>query len=358
MKGFFIVILLMISSSFGSKAQCKVTSTCGYSITVSVRPIQIITNTTNCQYGYNYEVRFEYNVVVTGSIPSGWCGGGPGGQLFTLQVEFTNFNSKVSGNYNSLPKGGGSGIATTTTNQSIPHNGTAYGYNSPFVSCTAASVSNFQFSPNFKLIIEGPGINYTQISCPLTPPGAPLPVELGSFNGIQNNNQVDLSWLTYSERENETFFIERSTNAVDFDVIGQVNGAGTTSTQQDYFFSDKAPKNGVNYYRLRQRDFDGNEEIFSTIAVNYAGSEAFSSKVFPNPTTENKVEITLNNVQEEHVFIDTYNLLGQLLHTETIHIHSNEQTELIQLNEMEKTYLIVVRTENEILDRHRVLVQK
>lgn len=341
MKGFFIVILLMISSSFGSKAQCNVTSSNSnpYTVRVFLRPIQI--NKTYNGGGCTYTITLEYNIYTTNSsgqvIPT---------NMYTLQGNVRNcMSGNTQNNFFDLPNNGGTGTTVTATG-SINGVGNCDNFNLKRLCST------------YELIIQGPDLNYTTVNCNYIAAGAPLPVELGSFSGNQSNNQVDLSWLTYSEHENETFFIERSTNAVDFDVIGKMDGAGTTSTQQEYFFSDKAPKNGVNYYRLRQVDFDGNEEIFDPIAVNYAGSEAFSSKVFPNPTTENKVEITLNNVQEEHVFIDTYNLLGQLLHTETIHIHSNEQTELIQLNEMEKTYLIVVRTENEILDRHRVLVQK
>lgn len=341
MKGFFIVILLIISSSFGSKAQCNVTSSGSnpYTVRVFLRPMQI--NKTYNGGGCTYTITLEYNIYTTNSsgqvIPT---------NMYTLQGNVRNcMPGNTQNNFFDLPNNGGTGTTVTAT-------GSING---------VGNCDNFNLSrlcSTYQLMIEGPNLSYTTVNCNYIAVGAPLPVELGSFNGIQNNNQVDLSWLTYSERENETFFIERSTNAVDFDVIGQVNGAGTTSLQQDYLFTDKSPVNGVNYYRLRQRDFDGNEEVFDPIVVNYTGTELFSSKVFPNPTTENKIEITLNNVQEEKVFIDTYNLLGQLLHSKTVLIHSKEQTEQVELFETEKTYLIVVRTENEILDRHRVLVQK
>jgi hypothetical protein len=68
-----------------------------------------------------------------------------------------------------------------------------------------------------------------------------------------NNNKVDITWSTATETNNKYFTIERSANGTDFVAIGTVNGAGTSSSVNNYSFVDINPLTGVSYYRLTQR---------------------------------------------------------------------------------------------------------
>ncbi|MFK7954170.1 MAG: T9SS type A sorting domain-containing protein [Ekhidna sp.] len=97
--------------------------------------------------------------------------------------------------------------------------------------------------------------------------GVTLPVELLYFNAESNLDGVQLEWSTASELNNSHFSIERSIDQVNFNVIAQISGNGTTSNQQYYSFKDYKP-GSVNYYRLIQYDYDGSEEMLSTIRLN------------------------------------------------------------------------------------------
>ncbi|NVO03668.1 MAG: T9SS type A sorting domain-containing protein [Bacteroidetes bacterium] len=112
----------------------------------------------------------------------------------------------------------------------------------------------------------------------------PLPIELISFNTSKNGDKTVLAkWSTASETNNDFFTIERSKDAFNYDEIGQVKGAGNSNIKQDYSFVDYYPLNGINYYRLKQTDFDGKfaySEITS-INMNDAGNSGFT--IFPNP---------------------------------------------------------------------------
>lgn len=110
----------------------------------------------------------------------------------------------------------------------------------------------------------------------------PLPVELVSFKAVAQQNQVLLQWATASERDNDRFEVERSQDGRKFTLIGQVKGKGTSSLTNSYTFTDKNPGTGVNYYRLRQVDFDGAFEYSKTIAVHMKETRA-SVKAYPNP---------------------------------------------------------------------------
>jgi hypothetical protein len=84
-----------------------------------------------------------------------------------------------------------------------------------------------------------------------------IPIELVEFNVKSNQKSAVLSWTTASERDNATFNIEQSTNGKDFQTISQVKGNGTTNAVHDYSFEHRDPSVGVNYYRLKQVDFNG-----------------------------------------------------------------------------------------------------
>ncbi|MEQ8712773.1 MAG: T9SS type A sorting domain-containing protein, partial [Cyclobacteriaceae bacterium] len=110
----------------------------------------------------------------------------------------------------------------------------------------------------------------------------PLPVELLYFVGAQEADHIQLDWATATEINNDHFEVERSVDGEIWDVIGMVNGFGTTSTPQNYVHVDINPQIGVAYYRLRQVDFDGAFEYSSIIQVSYK-FEDFDFNVYPNP---------------------------------------------------------------------------
>ncbi|MEL7427445.1 MAG: T9SS type A sorting domain-containing protein, partial [Bacteroidota bacterium] len=62
--------------------------------------------------------------------------------------------------------------------------------------------------------------------------------------------------------------------------------AGTSTQIQDYTFLDDSPSVGINYYRLKQIDFDGSYEYSEIIGLRNEASGADSKLlVFPNPAT-------------------------------------------------------------------------
>jgi PKD repeat protein len=111
-----------------------------------------------------------------------------------------------------------------------------------------------------------------------------LPVRLIDFVGNCNNNNTILNWTTASEDNNEVFIMERSRDAIHFEPIGEVPGAGTSKTQISYSFNDNKPIYGSSYYRLKQRDFDGRTESSKTITVKCI--DKIELKLFPNPTAD------------------------------------------------------------------------
>ena len=110
---------------------------------------------------------------------------------------------------------------------------------------------------------------------------APLGVDWKSFSVEGFNKIVKLTWTTASETNNEGFEIERSTDGISWEVIGFEKGHGNSSKAVSYTWTDAHPKPGINYYRLRQLDFDGRQQ-YSEVKQVFFGSQTILN-VSPNP---------------------------------------------------------------------------
>jgi hypothetical protein len=111
-----------------------------------------------------------------------------------------------------------------------------------------------------------------------------LAVDLTYFTGKNVNETASLEWATASEKNNSHFDIERSFDGVSFEKIGTVKGNGTTNAEKTYNFRDFTATTGINYYRLRQVDFDGKDELSSVVGISMGKKSRL--KVFPNPTAD------------------------------------------------------------------------
>jgi hypothetical protein len=137
-----------------------------------------------------------------------------------------------------------------------------------------------------------------------------IPVEMTNFDATAAQNTVKLNWLTASEKNNGYFDIERSANGRDWSKIGQVKGNGTTSAVHKYAFVDESPLATVNYYRLKQVDFDNNASYSSTVSVNLkSGGKSFS--VYPNPAND-RLNLVSDRFDTEGS-LEIYDLSGRLV---------------------------------------------
>ncbi len=85
-----------------------------------------------------------------------------------------------------------------------------------------------------------------------------LPVTLVSLEAtVGKNNSVGIRWETASEINNAHFDLSRSSNGIDFKNIATIREVGNSTIVHDYSYSDKNPSEGLNYYRLKQVDYDG-----------------------------------------------------------------------------------------------------
>jgi len=95
-----------------------------------------------------------------------------------------------------------------------------------------------------------------------------LPISLLYFIGSKNGNNNLLKWSTKSETNNKEFILSKSQNGNNWKDIAFIAGSGTTEETHNYAYKDNSLSNGVNYYKLIQVDYNGNETFLSIIVLD------------------------------------------------------------------------------------------
>ena len=182
-----------------------------------------------------------------------------------------------------------------------------------------------------------------------------LPIELLSFVGVCQNGITTFNWETMTETNNDYFTIEASSDAINYEAIATISGAGTTSQRQQYSYHINT-KEGMMYYRLRQTDIDGQTEVFAPIAVQCSDnkSEEPTITIYPQPARD-MFEI---NVQGEGVEIEQmslYNMLGSCIKRQVV----NNRTAAMSLETLSSgVYNVLIQLSNGTLYNKKVVVTK
>lgn len=135
-----------------------------------------------------------------------------------------------------------------------------------------------------------------------------LPIELLNFSGNTEEGMNHLVWSTASEINNKGFQVERlnSTNKV-WETLGFVSTQGKAAT---YEFLDMQPLN-INYYRLRQIDMNGKEQVSKIISLSMPNEK--SLKVYPTAAS-NILNVDFS-AEKGNLRFHIFNILGQQVQT-------------------------------------------
>lgn len=138
-----------------------------------------------------------------------------------------------------------------------------------------------------------------------------MPISLVDFNVKKTSSGALLNWKTVSESENDYFEIEHSVNGKNFAPISKVNGAGNSSKLLAYNFVDRNPAAGLNYYRLRQVDINGDSDFSNFVSLNYSLSIG-DVNIYPNPVAD-ILHIDMATTSEKEFSIKIIDLSGKIL---------------------------------------------
>jgi hypothetical protein len=254
------IVILLYANIFNLNGQCSVTSSDGYTVTVTPTPTALIKSTTDpnsCQSGYGYEVAFNYTTTFSGSMQPM--------ELYDLQINF-KCGSNTSGQ--SLLRVPGSYSAITYNQYRSANDCATSTFNS--IGCLT-----------YDMIISGPGLSTTK-TCAI----AILPVTLTHFDVKyqKNTNTVSLNWSTALEEKSSHFEILRSSDGINFNRIGQVKSHEDSQLINSYEFVDNHFNDAITYYyQLKMVDLDNSYEMSKIISVQTSNQEVTQVIVSPNP---------------------------------------------------------------------------
>ena len=162
-----------------------------------------------------------------------------------------------------------------------------------------------------------------------------LPIELLFFEAHRlDKNNVQLSWATESELNNQGFIIERMLDTeTEFSAIGEADGAGNSKSRLNYRLNDINPHQRISYYRLKQIDFDGSYSYSKIHAIDGSKSTENSTiQVYPVPARDHLM-IDFSNWENDNsdAVLKIVDIHGRVLVMKEI---TMQQNHLIRIDEV------------------------
>jgi len=183
-----------------------------------------------------------------------------------------------------------------------------------------------------------------------------FPVELLRFDAKVVQRTVQLNWQTATERNNDRFEIQRSTNGSDFTTLEAIKGAGTSTTEQRYEFTDQQPLRGTNYYRLRQVDLDGTVTHLPAVSVMF-GKPVNTAIFAPNPSLTGLTRLTYTAATEGILQLIVRDFSGRTIMQQTREIVEGENNLSLDCSTLQKgTYLVEIAT-NDDMQVQKLVIQ-
>jgi hypothetical protein len=164
-------------------------------------------------------------------------------------------------------------------------------------------------------------------------------VVLSDFKVAEKGSSVAITWTTATELNSSHFVVERSTDGKDWVAIGTIQAGGNISVEQNYSFTDAAPADGTNYYRLRIVDIDNsfNLSIIKTATFKATGLVILTS---PNPATS-FLNINVSAPGNQPYRLRMVNRSGQILYDQK-QAAATQRLQLNVSNYAEGTYFVEV----------------
>jgi hypothetical protein len=131
-----------------------------------------------------------------------------------------------------------------------------------------------------------------------------VPVEISSFKVIKSGSNVQITWTTATETNNDYYIVEHS-NGNKFIPLTKVKASGFSDS---YEFMHMDVNYGVHYYKIKQVDYDGRSSVTKEIRIKL---EQPDIKIYPNPISD---FLEINIPDDVHVKrIKILNSIGSIM---------------------------------------------
>lgn len=177
----------------------------------------------------------------------------------------------------------------------------------------------------------------------------PLSLDLISFDVFQNAKGIELNWTTANERNISYFIIEIAGEDGVFESLSAVESKGNENIQTNYSHQDEIQRFGVNYYRLSEVDYNGNQVA---LAVRTILTKNHPFIVYPNPTNAGASTKINYRPKNNNSILEFYSPVGKLVAT----IDMNMNSSFYEINLPKGQYIIRLTEDSKLISVEKLTV--
>ena len=182
-----------------------------------------------------------------------------------------------------------------------------------------------------------------------------LPVVWTPLKGYYSQGKTFLTWSSLQESNSSHFEIQRSSDGVNFQYVGKVMALSSSDKVVEYGFNDTKTNEGVNYFRVKYHDNDGNFQFSNTLVLNVRIRGINITAIYPAPFVD-KVHVTVSSEMRTTGTITLYDNTGKPLISRQQNLHKGVTTIILdKLDNLARgTYIIRVQAGETIVTQRLI----
>jgi hypothetical protein len=241
-------------------------------------------------------------------------------KLYFLQSEFDNFNARaMDSGHKLLPISpiDATGISNLVLRQFHGTGTNPTNYTGSYVDFTTASAG---FT-----VVWNATQSWWEVTVPVTGFSGfyltsskigPLSIKLTYFKGTQTDKKHFLSWKVVCTSAEAKFELQRSTDGSNYTSIYAFS-ASKDRCENPFDFTDEAPADGKNYYRLKMIDVDAKVNYSHTVVLTQKGGRFELMSVHPNPVRNETPVLQIDAFEKENIIIVVSDFTGRIIQKQT-----------------------------------------
>ena len=159
-------------------------------------------------------------------------------------------------------------------------------------------------------------------------PISTLPISVSNLTAhAQNTSEIMVEWSVENERNMQQYEVEKSIDGVSFTsrTIVIANNANTAH----YRWLDANAVSGYNYYRIKSVSLNGEIHYSFVVKVLEGGPGRQEIIVYPNPVTDGRINLQLNNMPAGSYGLKLFNAAGQVVFSKQVMHQQGSSSESI-----------------------------
>ena len=145
----------------------------------------------------------------------------------------------------------------------------------------------------------------------------------------QSNTAIVVDWNVENERNMKQYEVEKSVDGINF--TGTSIVLAVNSNTAHYNWTDLNAVNGYNYYRIKSTALNGEVRYSFVVKVLEGGSGKQEIVVYPNPITDARINLQLNNMPAGSYILKLVNNAGQVVFSNRLTHMQGSSTESVNL---------------------------